>query len=291
MRNYAVFIMTHGRADNVITYKTLQRCGYTGKTYFVIDTDDDQRDIYIKNFGKENVLIFDKNEEQKKMDTGDAGGSMKCVVFARNVCFRLAEELGLDYFIEADDDYTEFSFRVDVNGTLKGVTIQDLDSVFEAAFEFLDDSKALAVAPAQGGDFIGGSTWKMWRDRLKRKCMNLFFCRTDRPIHFIGRINEDVTTYTYYGQQGKLFFTFADFQLNQKQTQAQRGGMTDTYLDSGTYLKSFYSVMWSPSCVKIAPMGVGSGTAHYRIHHEINWERCTPKILNEKWKKAHDHNR
>lgn len=286
MRNYAVFIMTHGRADNVWTYKSLIKHGYTGKTYFVIDTDDDQRDKYIANFGAENVLIFDKNEEEKLMDTGDTGGSMKCVVFARNVCFRLARELGLDYFIEADDDYTEFSYRISEDGSLKSVSIVGLDDVFEAAFQFLDDTKALAVAPAQGGDFVGGANGRMFKERLKRKCMNLFFCRTDNPIHFIGRINEDVTTYTYYGQQGKLFFTFADWHLVQKQTQKQSGGMTDTYLDKGTYLKSFYSVMWSPSCVKIAGMGGGNGGAHYRIHHEVNWNRCAPKIMNEKWKKA-----
>lgn len=285
MHNFAVFIMTHGRADNVITFRTMRRQGFTGKIYIVIDTDDDQREKYIANFGAENVLIFDKKVEEQKMDTGDAGGSMKCVVFARNVCYRLAEELGLEYFIEADDDYTEFSFRIENEGKLKGISINDLDSVFEATFDFLDDSGALAVAPAQGGDFVGGATGNTWKERVRRKCMNLFFCRTDNPIHFIGRINEDVTTYTYYTQQGKLFFTLADWQLNQKRTQAQSGGMTDTYLDGGTYLKSFYSVMWSPSCVKIAPMGGGSGTQHYRIHHEVNWSKCAPKILNQKWKK------
>ena len=49
--NFAVFILTNGRPDNVITYKTLERCGYTGKTYIIIDDLDKTKDQYIKNFG------------------------------------------------------------------------------------------------------------------------------------------------------------------------------------------------------------------------------------------------
>lgn len=50
--------------------------------------------------------------------------------------------------------------------------------------------------------------------------------------------------------------------------------------DSGTYVKSFYSVIFAPSCVSIAMMG----DKHKRIHHNISWDNCVPKILNEKYK-------
>lgn len=288
MRKYAVFIMTHGRADKLYTDETLRECGYTGQIYYVIDTDDEQQEKYKANFGEENVLVFDKKEVEGQMDTGDNEGSMKCVVFARNKCFDLAEQLGLDYFIEADDDYTAFSYKADIDGQFRQIAIKKaLDEVFEATFEFLDESGAIAVAPAQCGDYIGGAKGGMWKDKLRRKCMNLFFCRTDKRINFIGRINEDVNTYSYYGQRGELFFTIADWCLNQKETQSQPGGMTETYLESGTYLKSFYSVMWNPSCVRIAMMGgpCKGSKGHYRIHHNINWGCCTPMIINEKWKK------
>lgn len=288
MRNYAVFIMSHGRSDNVATYKTLKDAGYTGKIYIVIDTDDDQQENYIKNFGKDNVLIFDKKEVEAKMDTGDAGGSMKCVVFARNKCFGLAERLGLDYFIEADDDYTQFLYRWEQENKLRGKKIASgIDIVFDEMFDFLDATNALAVAPAQGGDYVGGLKGGTWKNRVRRKCMNLFFCKTSRRINFVGRINEDVSTYANEGQRGNLLFTVVDWCLQQVETQAQSGGMTDTYLDEGTYLKSFYSVMWAPSCVKIAAMGSpgkGSG-GYYRLHHNVEWTNCTPMILNEKWKK------
>ena len=57
--------------------------------------------------------------------------------------------------------------------------------------------------------------------------------------------------------------------------------MSDVYLDAGTYLKSFYTVMVAPSCVVVAMMG----DKHMRMHHKINWECAVPKILNQKYRK------
>ena len=42
--DFAVFILTHGRADNVKTYKTLKRFGYTGTIYIICSDDDKQLD-------------------------------------------------------------------------------------------------------------------------------------------------------------------------------------------------------------------------------------------------------
>ena len=45
MRNdFAVFILSHGRANNLITLKTLDKIGYTGKTYIIIDNEDEQEE-------------------------------------------------------------------------------------------------------------------------------------------------------------------------------------------------------------------------------------------------------
>jgi hypothetical protein len=117
---------------------------------------------------------------------------------------------------------------------------------------------------------------------LKRKCMNSFFCSTERPFQFIGRINEDVNTYTHLASKGLIFFTANQFSLTQKQTQSNSGGMTELYLDSGTYVKSFYSIMYQPSSVKI---GVLRGQASSRFHHSIKWDQTVPKILRQEHKK------
>lgn len=156
-----------------------------------------------------------------------------------------------------------------------------LDGLFEAMLTFLDASGAAMVALAQGGDMIGGVNGGGYKMGLKRKCMNSMFCRTDTPVEFRGTMNEDVTTYTTLGSRGVLFFTFMRCQVTQIQTQSLSGGMTEAYKESGTYTKSFYSVMSMPSCVEIGKMG-GS---HQRTHHQINWDCCVPKILNQKYRK------
>ncbi len=115
---------------------------------------------------------------------------------------------------------------------------------------------------------------------LLRKCMNSFVCSTDRPFMFFGRVNEDVNTYTTLGRRGELFFTLICAKLVQAQTQTNAGGMTELYLDGGTYTKSFYSVMYSPSCVKIGKMG-DPRSMFYRIHHEVSWKHTVPRILRE----------
>lgn len=77
--------------------------------------------------------------------------------------------------------------------------------------------------------------------------------------------------------------TYTDVVITQIQTQKQKGGMSEQYLDSGTYLKSFYSVMCCPSCVTINMMGGKKDTM--RLHHNVSWNNCTPKIISDKYKK------
>ena len=62
--------------------------------------------------------------------------------------------------------------------------------------------------------------------------------------------------------------------------------MTDLYLDSGTYVKSFYTVMYSPSMAKIGEIG----TTQRRLHHRIKWSNAVPVILNESYKKKSNNN-
>lgn len=279
--DFAIFILTHGRADNVITYKTLKRCGNTNRVYLVCDNEDGQLDKYKANFGEENVIVFDKPAKAKECDTMDNIDKRNIVLFARNSCHEIAQKLGLKYFLELDDDYMEFRSRYEKDGKLSSSFVMDMDSIVDAALEFLDTSKATAIAFAQMGDFIGGLQCSMYKDRLTRKVMNSFFCRVDKPFEFIGRINEDVNAYVTLGSRGSLFFTFADIALNQIDTQQNSGGLTDAYLSLGTYIKSFYTVMASPSCVKIAEMGAG----HKRMHHSVNWENAVPKIISGDFKK------
>ena len=168
---------------------------------------------------------------------------------------------------------------VDLKKSINSVLF-DFDSIVDEMLEFLETSNALTVAFSQTGDFIGGQSSKVFREKLTRKAMNSFFCKTSRRFDFLGRINEDVNTYCNLGSKGKLLFTIADISLNQQDSQQNKGGMTDLYLSAGTYVKSFYSVMTNPSFVKVAETGVG----HKRMHHLVDWEHGVPKIISDRFK-------
>ena len=279
--DFGVFILSHGRPDRVKTLKSMEKGGYTGKWWIVIDNEDDTAPEYYKRY-KDRVIMFDKLEVSKTFDTADTSQERRTIVYARNACFAIAKELGLEYFLELDDDYTSFEYRVIRDKKLAVFAVKSLDGLFSAMINFLDDTGAITVALSQGGDFIGGKDSKFYHDKVSRKAMNTFFCKVSNPFRFVGRINEDVNTYTSLGSKGKLILTISDASITQVQTQANKGGMTDVYLDSGTYLKTFYTVIFSPSCTKVGMMG----DKHKRIHHMIDWDRCVPKILNEKWKKT-----
>lgn len=279
--DFAVFILSHGRPEKVYTIDTLLSQGYTGKYFIILDNEDSTRNAYYEKFGNEHVLVFDKQKVSKEFDICDNFEIGKVVVYARNVCFDLARQLNLKYFLELEDDYRLFEIRNEENNKLLTYRIQNLDNVFNCMLEYLEESNALSIAFAQGGDLIGGLNGSAWRAKMKRKAMNSFFCKVDNQFTFIGRMNDDVNTYTTLGSVGKLFLTICNIDLVQTPTQSDSGGNSEAYLEYGTYLKSFYSVMCMPSSVKISMMG----EQHRRIHHIIDWETCVPKIVSNRFRK------
>lgn len=278
-RKFAVFILTHGRANNIATDRSLREQGYTGDIYYIIDDEDEQEEEYYKNYG-DKVIKFCKQKYVDDVDTMNPEAPRGVILYARNACFDIAEDLGLTHFAELDDDYTRWEWRYPKKERLRTKDILDLDSVFGAMLDFLDSSNALSVALAQGGDFVGGVEGR-WYKRILRKAMNSFFCRTDRRFKFFGAVNEDVNTYVSLGNKGQLFLTELLASLHQKETQQAEGGMSEAYLDFGTYVKSFYTVMVCPSCVKVSVMG----NKDMRVHHKIMWKYAVPKIISDKWRK------
>ena len=279
-KDFAVFIMVHGRPDKMRTYQTLRNQGYTGKIFLVADNLDEATEKYKEIYSNE-VIIFDKEEASKQMDSGDNSGDLRSTLFASNKIFDLAEERGFKHFFIMCDDYYDFYYAF---ADTKGKVIpKNLDKIFDLMVEFYKTTPAKSIAFAQTGDFIGGiDNGKASYRFSKRKVMNTLLCSTDRRFSFVGRMNEDVTTYVNLGSKGELFLTIPVIAMGQKDTQRAKKGLTDLYKDTGTYVKSFFSVMYNPSNVKIALMGAN----HKRIHHSISWNNTTPMILDEGHKKG-----
>lgn len=280
--NFAALILSHGRPGNVITYKCLRRHGYTGKIYIIVDDQDASLQEYKRIYGDE-VIVFNKKEAIKKTDTANNFSDYRAVVFARNIVFDISRQLGLEYFIMLDDDYQKFQYRFDDRLDYGYMAIKSLDRVLDLMVDFQKKTGVTSIAMAQGGDFIGGSDSDLaYAVTLRRKAMNTFICNTKDPFAFLGIINEDVTAYVRHAISGKVFFTVNSVAIVQKQTQTNPGGLTEIYLQNGTYIKSFYTVMYAPSCVKVKELT----TVNRRMHHKISWNNAVPCIIREEFRKV-----
>lgn len=282
--SFAILILTYGRAGDVDTVRTLKQAGYTGDIFLVVDDSDNDMEKYIDIYGEEMVLVFNKAEMVGEVDRGDNFDRRDIVLFARNKVFSLARELNLDYFLVLDDDYSRFGYRFKEDFSYYDRTekIKDFDGVIHKVLKLLERSGADTITFAQGGDFIGGcESGLAKRPKIKRKAMNSFFCKTEREFSFMGSINEDVNAYVRLQQIGKFMFMVNIISLDQSSTQSKKGGLTGIYLDKGTYIKSFYTILYAPSCVKLSLMG----NKFLRVHHKVDWRYAVPKIIREEYKK------
>ena len=276
-KDFAVFILTHGRAKSISTYRALRDGGYTGDTYIVIDNEDDQEDLYREKFG-DMVIQFDKRDYLEKTDLGDLDDDRRIGVFARNFIQDEAKRLGYRFHLQLDDDVHGFGYRFAQDGRLRNVRCNRLDEVFSGMVQLMKETPITSLSFALSAYNIGGVNGSI-KEGMTRKAMTTFLMRADDIQYFHMRMNDDITTSLINGMRGKLYYSYLPVEVEVDKTQVQSGGMTDIYQKNGTYRKSFYSVMCCPSCVKVSAMGI----TDYRIHHTIRWNNAVPKLLSQRW--------
>lgn len=284
--DFAILILSHKRAEKIDTLRLLEKLGYTGKWYIIIDNLDPELELYKKKYG-DNVIVFDKEEEMKLRKTDLMINEVKenVVVWARNKVFEIAKNLGLNYFAEFDDDYTGLYYRI-YNYERRKIDdyhVNNINELIEWTLTLLDETGVPVVAWAQTGDFIGGGQSPKHFEKIKRKVMNTFFWNLKKVnnLRFLGFLNEDVNFYIKYGLKGEIMFTIPFVCISQRPTQTNKGGLTDAYLEVGTYIKSFLACMIAPKSVGINLMGYSNP----RLHHLINWDKTVPKIISDKYRK------
>lgn len=263
-----------------MTYRIMRKSWYTWKIFILCSDDDPQLEEY-KNKYWEEVIVFNKDEVFERIDTVDNFKKLWSPIYARNKIREVAESLWYKYFIMADDDYWEFSYRVQQGEVLRAIHMKNLDKVFNKFFEYLDNAKAISwLAFWQGGDYLWWISNAMVKNP-KRKLMNLYFLDVERKFEFKWTFNDDVNTYLYHGNRWLVFITPQVASIRQTETQQQAWWITELYIEYWTYVKSFYSVIINPSCVKISSVW----EKHKRIHHKIISQKAWPMILEEKFKK------
>lgn len=282
-KDFAVFILSHGRADTITTYKALRNGGYTGRTYVVIDNEDDQEDLYRQKFG-DDIIQFDKRDYLEKTDLGDLDTDRRIGVFARNFIQDEAKRLGYKFHLQLDDDVHGFTYRFAQGKVLRALHCSHLDEVFSGMVEYMKGTPITSLSFALSAYNMGGVDGSI-KEGMTRKTMTTFLMRADDLQYFHMRMNDDITTSLINGMRGKLYYSYLPIEVEVDKTQVKAGGMTDIYQKNGTYRKSFYSVMCCPSCVKVSAMGI----TDYRIHHTISWNNAVPKLLSERWCKHERH--
>lgn len=282
-KDFAVFILSHGRADTITTYKALRDGGYTGRTYVVIDNEDDQEDLYRQKFG-DDIIQFDKRDYLEKTDLGDLDTDRRIGVFARNFIQDEAKRLGYKFHLQLDDDVHSFAYRFAQGKVLRALHCSHLDEVFSGMVEYMKETPITSLSFALSAYNMGGVDGSI-KEGMTRKTMTTFLMRADDIQYFHMRMNDDITTSLINGMRGKLYYSYLPIEVEVDKTQVKAGGMTDIYQKNGTYRKSFYSVMCCPSCVKVSAMGI----TDYRIHHTISWNNAVPKLLSERWCKHERH--
>lgn len=282
-KDFAVFILSHGRADTITTYKALRDGGYTGRTYVVIDNEDDQEDLYRQKFG-DDIIQFDKRDYLEKTDLGDLDTDRRIGVFARNFIQDEAKRLGYKFHLQLDDDVHGFTYRFAQGKVLRALHCSHLDEVFSGMVEYMKETPITSLSFALSAYNMGGVDGSI-KEGMTRKTMTTFLMRADDLQYFHMRMNDDITTSLINGMRGKLYYSYLPIEVEVDKTQVKAGGMTDIYQKNGTYRKSFYSVICCPSCVKVSAMGI----TDYRIHHTISWNNAVPKLLSERWCKHERH--
>lgn len=282
-KDFAIFILSHGRANTISTYKALRDGGYTGRTYVVIDNEDDQEDLYRQKFG-DDIIQFDKRDYLEKTDLGDLDTDRRIGVFARNFIQDEAKRLGYKFHLQLDDDVHGFTYRFAQGKVLRALHCSHLDEVFSGMVEYMKETPITSLSFALSAYNMGGVDGSI-KEGMTRKTMTTFLMRADDVQYFHMRMNDDITTSLINGMRGKLYYSYLPIEVEVDKTQVKAGGMTDIYQKSGTYRKSFYSVMCCPSCVKVSAMGI----TDYRIHHTISWNNAVPKLLSERWCKHERH--
>lgn len=281
--NFGMIILSHQRPQNIKTLRTLQRSGYTGKIIILVDDEDPELETYKEEY-PDKLHIFNKEKALKKSDRGENEQRTNTPLAARNTCHKVAKQHNLDYFMVLDDDYGSIRIRFNKKGEfISGKNVENLDYIIQQFIElYKTHPQTTTITFAQGGDYIGGEkSYLGSKIRTKRKAMNTFLCKTTRPFKFKGNGNDDVNTYIRNQQLGQLMYMTSLICINQEETQTQKGGNTEFYLDTGTYQKSMYTVMINPSCTELDLLGPN----HPRIHHRIKWKNAVPKLISDKYRK------
>lgn len=279
-KKFAVFILTHGRPHNQLTVKSLQDVGYTGEWYLVVDDQDNTFEEYVKVWGADRVILFNKDYFILNTDTGLHTPVPKFAVFARNAIEYIAKEMGYKTFMMLDDDITKFRIRLPVGNSLKSFQFTaQFDSIIENSVDYVLNCDIACMGLGFCNLYIGGVENFRKENPRQRLCAEAFIRNTSHPISWRLNMVEDLITSIDAAMSGDVWFQFLPIQCEIKMSEgAVDGGNSDVYRQLGMYRISFMPVIAYPSsnAVRLGKKTWASTTTP---------DKCIPKIISSRYRK------
>ena len=250
--DFAIFIITHKHPDKQLTYDTLRNCGYTGKIYLVVDDTDSTIQQYIDNYGKDNVVIFNKNYyiNSERFDNGTNDSVYACAVYARRAVEDIAKHLGYSYFVMADDDITKLSIRYPVSGKLKRLEITDLDSILDCYIDLVSNDGISCLGFGGVQNYFSGVDVFSENSLSKRLIPYWVFIRNAK--YFVNWTNwyaeDDIATYT--NNSLGMVSTIVPYILAETEP-IGTGSMQDVYESNNSFIMAMSELRYFPNILLI----------------------------------------
>jgi len=277
---YAVFILSHNRADRVETYDTLKNLGYSGEVYIVVDDEDPMLSTYIKRFG-EIVVVFNKSEWIKDTDTVTNIKLKSSPVYARNAIEHMAKSALYDAYIVMDDDIKNLRYKYINDYKVKSHHVTcNLDSIFFEYINYLLSAEIATLSFAHVMTYAGGVHNESDIARLAehRYTCQIHIRNLKFPVDWISLANNDSISANNTAKIGYLWWSLPFIIYDSPKMNTLPGGMKKVYDAVSGFSRSFMSTVVSPTVCKV---GVSNG--RFNIHRNL---KCAyPMIISGRYKK------
>ena len=274
--NFAIFIISHERADRVETYNTLKRGGYTGQIFVVIDNKDSMLRKYLARFG-DDVLVFDKEVYAERTDTLETAKLKASAVYARNAVEDFAQMFELDAFGVFDDDITGLRYRWEEDNKYKSLKVNGgLDDVVSYYCDYLVQHDIATMSFENCMFYLGGVT----NDKVsnERWTYQIHFRNIKFPVDWISIINEDIITEITTAVKGYIWWSLPHIVYEAVDMNDLSGGVKNLYDNLNKFYRAFLGVISNPSSCKV-------GYSHGKIRILQNKSASYPMIVSGEYKK------
>jgi hypothetical protein len=270
MKKIKHFILSYKR-KKIKTAKMLISCGVDIDDIYVIKSTDDPitaDDMDIIGFKKENVIFFEKRQEDNEYYPRYNENTMKSPLYGRNEIIRYCKKNEIEYFGMYDDDYSGIEYAT------KKIT-NFYKKIEKYIINILDTDDRLAYfCFTQNGQTIDRYHRNL-SALIWRMAMNVFFAKTENAEPFRSPTNNDVCMNIELAAKGKFCICIPFLSIIQEAAhkKAKNVGMNEIY-NNNFFVSRYPAVMASPGSVKIKYNAMVG-----RTHHSVKTNNIFPKLI------------